>query len=127
MFLLIFSLFLNKVRILSENRSNFNFILSCLFGLSQEHLLNEANKTLKQRVYILKYKPWKSWWNKILESCKKKLWWKFFGLQLVEGYQVNALQLNQSADDMMYGRQQAQPPGDAFFHPLDCEPTLQIG
>ncbi|KAE8646764.1 agamous-like MADS-box protein MADS4 [Cucumis sativus] len=61
----------------------------------KEHLLNEANKTLKQR--------------------------------LVEGYQVNALQLNQSADDMMYGRQQAQPPGDAFFHPLDCEPTLQIG
>lgn len=52
---------------------------------------------------------------------------KFFELQLVEGYQVNALQLNQSADDMMYGRQQAQPSGDAFFHPLDCEPTLQIG
>ncbi|XP_022959858.1 agamous-like MADS-box protein AGL9 homolog isoform X1 [Cucurbita moschata] len=61
----------------------------------KEHLLNEANKTLKQR--------------------------------LIEGYQVNALQLNQSADDMMYGRQQAQPPSDAFFHPLDCEPTLQIG
>ena len=44
-------------------------------------------------------------------------------MQLVEEYEVNALQLNQSADDMMYVRQQVQPPGDAFFHPLDCEPT----
>ncbi|XP_023534800.1 agamous-like MADS-box protein AGL9 homolog [Cucurbita pepo subsp. pepo] len=61
----------------------------------KEHLLNDANRTLKQR--------------------------------LVEGYQVNALQLNQSGDDMMYGRHQAHPPPDAFFHLLDAEPTLQIG
>ncbi|PPS03818.1 hypothetical protein GOBAR_AA16855 [Gossypium barbadense] len=64
----------------------------------KEHLLNEANKTLKQR--------------------------------LVEGYQVNSLQLNPNAtEDVGYGRQQVhhQPHGDAFFHPLDCEPTLQIG
>nr|BAM34478.1 MADS-box transcription factor [Alstroemeria ligtu subsp. ligtu] len=26
-----------------------------------------------------------------------------------------------------YAREQAQPQGDGFFHPLECEPTLQIG
>ncbi|KAE8687378.1 Agamous-like MADS-box protein AGL9-like protein [Hibiscus syriacus] len=49
----------------------------------------------------------------------------------VEGYQVNPLQLNpNAAEDVGYGRQPVhhQPRhGDAFFHPLDCEPTLQIG
>ncbi|CAI0627361.1 unnamed protein product [Linum tenue] len=62
----------------------------------QEHLLDEANKTLKQR--------------------------------LMEGYQINnTLQLNPGPED--YGRHQAhhQPQGDDFFHPLDCEPSLQIG
>ncbi|KAJ7945570.1 MADS-box transcription factor [Quillaja saponaria] len=47
--------------------------------------------------------------------------------RLVEGYQLNSLQLNLSAEDIGYGRQPAQAQGDAFFHPLDCEPTLQIG
>lgn len=47
-------------------------------------------------------------------------------LQLVEGYHVNSLQLNQSAEDVGYGRQPAQTQSDVFFHPL-CEPTLQIG
>ncbi|KAM1171082.1 hypothetical protein FF1_021501 [Malus domestica] len=68
-----------------------------------EHVLNEANKTLKQRLY--------------------------------EGYHVNSLQLNAHADEYgrqqaadEYNRQQAQAAqGDGFFHPLDCEPTLQIG
>ncbi|PKI54730.1 hypothetical protein CRG98_024876, partial [Punica granatum] len=70
-----------------------------------EHLLNEANRTLKHR--------------------------------LMEGYQ---LQMNPAgAEDhqqhqhhMAYGvhhhQSPHQPPGNgAFFHPLDCEPTLQIG
>ncbi|KAJ4834779.1 Agamous-like MADS-box protein mads4 [Turnera subulata] len=61
----------------------------------KEHLLSEANKSLKQR--------------------------------LVEGYQATSLQLNPGAEDVGYGRQQQQPPGDVFFHPLECEPTLQIG
>ncbi|KAK8655600.1 hypothetical protein V6N13_108174 [Hibiscus sabdariffa] len=62
----------------------------------KEHLLNEANKTLKQR--------------------------------LMEGYQVNSLQLNPNAEDVGFGRHPAhQPQADVFFHPLDCEPTLQIG
>ncbi|XVF85302.1 hypothetical protein PTKIN_Ptkin17bG0106700 [Pterospermum kingtungense] len=62
----------------------------------KEHLLNEANKTLKQR--------------------------------LMEGYQVNSLQLNPNPEDIGYGRQPThQPQGDGFFHPLECEPTLQIG
>ncbi|KAF5746423.1 transcription factor MADS3 [Tripterygium wilfordii] len=61
----------------------------------KEHLLSEANNSLKQR--------------------------------LMEGYHVHSLQMNPSAEDVVYGRQQAQPQGDGFFHPLDCEPTLQIG
>ncbi|NP_001289529.1 agamous-like MADS-box protein AGL9 homolog [Nicotiana tabacum] len=60
----------------------------------KEHALNEANRTLKQR--------------------------------LMEGSQLN-LQWQQNAQDMGYGRQTTQTQGDGFFHPLECEPTLQIG
>ncbi|KAI3452576.1 hypothetical protein Pfo_009240 [Paulownia fortunei] len=60
----------------------------------KEHALNEANKSLKQR--------------------------------LIEGSQIS-LQWNPSAQDVGYGRQPAQHQGDGFFHPLECEPTLQIG
>lgn len=68
------------------------FMLDQLTDLQRkEHLLNEANKTLKQR--------------------------------LVEGYQINY----PNAEDVGYGRQAMHPQGDAFFHPLDCEPSLQIG
>uniref|UniRef100_A0A5B7A469 Uncharacterized protein n=2 Tax=Davidia involucrata TaxID=16924 RepID=A0A5B7A469_DAVIN len=61
----------------------------------KEHALNEANKTLKQR--------------------------------LLEGHQVNSLQWNPSVQDLEYVRQPAEHQGDAFFHQLECEPTLQIG
>ncbi|XP_056168237.1 agamous-like MADS-box protein MADS4 isoform X3 [Syzygium oleosum] len=68
----------------------------------REQLLHEANKALNQR--------------------------------LMEGYQVNALQLNQYAEEVGgYGHPppppppHAQPHGEAFFHPLECEPTLQMG
>ncbi|KAG8641600.1 agamous-like MADS-box protein MADS4 [Manihot esculenta] len=62
----------------------------------KEQMLNEANKTLKQR--------------------------------LVEGYQINTMQLNPSAEEVeAFGRQAPQHHGDVFFHPLECEPTLQIG
>ncbi|GMI99786.1 SEPALLATA3, AGAMOUS-like 9 [Hibiscus trionum] len=62
----------------------------------KEHLLNEANHTLQQR--------------------------------LVEGYQVNSLQLSPNPEDMSYGRQPSeQPQVHGFFHPLECEPTLHIG
>ncbi|KAB5564830.1 hypothetical protein DKX38_004884 [Salix brachista] len=47
--------------------------------------------------------------------------------RLMEGYQINSLQLNLSAEDVGFARQQAQPQGDGFFHPLECEPTLQMG
>ncbi|KAK2996831.1 hypothetical protein RJ639_024838, partial [Escallonia herrerae] len=47
--------------------------------------------------------------------------------RLMEGNQVNPLQWNPSAQDVGYGRQPAQPQADSFFHPLECEPTLQIG
>lgn len=45
----------------------------------------------------------------------------------MEGYEVNSLQLNLSAEDVGFSRQQAQPQGYGFFHPLECEPTLQMG
>nr|Q03489.2 RecName: Full=Agamous-like MADS-box protein AGL9 homolog; AltName: Full=Floral homeotic protein FBP2; AltName: Full=Floral-binding protein 2 [Petunia x hybrida]AAA86854.1 transcription factor [Petunia x hybrida] len=60
----------------------------------KEHALNEANRTLKQR--------------------------------LMEGSTLN-LQWQQNAQDVGYGRQATQTQGDGFFHPLECEPTLQIG
>ncbi|KAG5605214.1 hypothetical protein H5410_026706 [Solanum commersonii] len=60
----------------------------------KEHELNEANRTLKQR--------------------------------LMEGSQLN-LQWQPNAQDVGYSRQTTQNQGDGFFHPLDCEPTLQIG
>ncbi|KAL1550469.1 Fructose-1,6-bisphosphatase isozyme 2, variant 2 [Salvia divinorum] len=47
--------------------------------------------------------------------------------KLMEGNQLN-LTWNQNAHDVGYGRQpQHQPQADGFFHPLECEPTLQIG
>lgn len=47
-------------------------------------------------------------------------------LQL-EGYQINQLQMNASAEDMGYGRHPGQSQGDAIFQPMECEPTLQMG
>lgn len=44
----------------------------------------------------------------------------------MEGYQLSALQLHSSADEMGYSRQISQPQDDGFFHPLECDPTLQI-
>uniref|UniRef100_A0AAU7LJB6 MADS13 n=1 Tax=Hippophae rhamnoides TaxID=193516 RepID=A0AAU7LJB6_9ROSA len=46
--------------------------------------------------------------------------------RLMEGYQLSALQLHSSADEMGYSRQISQPQDDGFFHPLECDPTLQI-
>ncbi|GFY99950.1 K-box region and MADS-box transcription factor family protein [Actinidia rufa] len=78
--------------------SRTQYMLDQLTDLQRkEHALNEANKTLKQRL----------WGDN----------------------QVNSLQWNPSAQDHVdYSRQPAQRQGgEAFFHPLDCEPTLQIG
>ncbi|PSS13691.1 Agamous-like MADS-box protein [Actinidia chinensis var. chinensis] len=78
--------------------SRTQYMLDQLTDLQRkEHALNEANKTLKQRL----------WGDS----------------------QVNSLQWNPSAQDHVdYSRQPAQRQGgEAFFHPLDCEPTLQIG
>ncbi|XP_073314677.1 agamous-like MADS-box protein MADS4 isoform X3 [Primulina huaijiensis] len=46
--------------------------------------------------------------------------------KLMEGSQIS-LQWNPNAQDVAYGRQATHPQADGFFHPLDCEPTLQIG
>ncbi|GAU31064.1 hypothetical protein TSUD_322010 [Trifolium subterraneum] len=53
--------------------------------------------------------------------------------QRMEGYEINSLQLNLSAEDMGYGRHhhhhhQVHNQGDDLFQPIDqCQPTLQIG
>ncbi|GAB4828603.1 Agamous-like MADS-box protein mads4 [Ancistrocladus abbreviatus] len=62
---------------------------------TREHVLNETNRSLKQR--------------------------------LLEANQATSLQWNLNGHDVGYGQQPAQPQGDGFFHPLECEPTLQIG
>ncbi|GAA0162138.1 MADS box transcription factor [Lithospermum erythrorhizon] len=46
--------------------------------------------------------------------------------RLMEGSQIS-LEWHPNVQDVGYGRQVTHPQGDAFFHPLDCEPTLQIG
>ncbi|CAH1414863.1 unnamed protein product [Lactuca virosa] len=66
----------------------------------KEHALNEANRTLKQR--------------------------------LIEGNQVNSLHWYPHAQQEVCYERQPQPQhqhqnDEAFFHPLDCGPTLQIG
>ncbi|XP_010530562.1 PREDICTED: developmental protein SEPALLATA 3-like isoform X2 [Tarenaya hassleriana] len=48
---------------------------------------------------------------------------KALRIRLSEGYQM-PLQLNPHPEEIGYGR---QPQHDAFFHPLDSEPILQIG
>ncbi|KAF8399983.1 hypothetical protein HHK36_015856 [Tetracentron sinense] len=52
---------------------------------------------------------------------------KTLARKLEEGSQGNALQWDPNAQGLGYGRQPAHPQGDGFFHPLECEPTLQIG
>ncbi|XXG49843.1 hypothetical protein AAC387_Pa02g3906 [Persea americana] len=44
--------------------------------------------------------------------------------RLEEGMQENP---NHAWDPNGYVRQQAPPQSDGFFHPIECEPTLQIG
>nr|CAX65571.1 GRCD5 protein [Gerbera hybrid cultivar] len=65
----------------------------------KEHALNEANRTLKQR--------------------------------LIEGTQINSLHwYPQAPQEVCYDDRQHAPQhqtDEAFFHPLDCGPTLQIG
>lgn len=49
-------------------------------------------------------------------------------VQLEEGMQANPHQVwDPNGHAVGYGRQQAPPPSDGFFHPLECEPTLHIG
>ncbi|GJU64972.1 GRCD5 protein [Tanacetum coccineum] len=64
-----------------------------------EHSLNEANMTLKQR--------------------------------LIEGHQIGSLHWHPQAQQevICYDRQHApqHQTNEAFFHPLDCGPTLQMG
>nr|QOJ53903.1 SEPALLATA-like protein SEP3-3 [Tagetes erecta] len=64
----------------------------------KEHALNEANRTLKQR--------------------------------LMEGNHVNTLHWHPHAQHEIGYDQHHEPQhqsGEAFFHPLDCGPTLQMG
>ncbi|KAK9060168.1 hypothetical protein SSX86_020872 [Deinandra increscens subsp. villosa] len=78
------------------------FMLDTLTDLQKkEHALNEANRTLKQRY-----------------------------LQLMEGNQLNTLQWHPQDQQEIGYSQQHEPQhqsGEAFFHPLDCGPTLQMG
>ena len=49
-------------------------------------------------------------------------------MQLEEGMQANPQVWDPNGHPVTYGRQQAPPQSDGFFHPLEtCEPTLHIG
>ncbi|OAY77778.1 Agamous-like MADS-box protein AGL, partial [Ananas comosus] len=48
--------------------------------------------------------------------------------RLEESNQASQQQVwDPNAHAVGYGRQAAQPQGDGFFQPIECEPTLQIG
>nr|ABC70707.1 MADS-box transcription factor [Asparagus virgatus] len=65
----------------------------------EEQMLCEANRSLRKR-YV----------------------------QLEETSQTNQRQVwEANANAMGYNRQPSQPQGEEFFHPLECQPTLQIG
>ena len=53
------------------------------------------------------------------------------GLQLIEGHQISSLHWYPQAQQeaVCYDRQHApqHQTDEAFFHPLDCGPTLQMG
>ncbi|KAH9627238.1 hypothetical protein KSS87_018514 [Heliosperma pusillum] len=80
---------------ISSREALTQYMLDQLADLQRkEHVLNEANITLKQR--------------------------------LIEADQASSAQCY--GHELDYGRQNTQGQGDhVFFHPLECEPTLQIG
>ncbi|KAK4763317.1 hypothetical protein SAY87_013395 [Trapa incisa] len=82
----------------------------------KEHMLNEANQALKQRV------------SQNFRSCTEGSF-PFCSYELMEGYHAaNLLQLNAGAEELGYGRAvAAPPPADGLYQPLACEPTLHIG
>ncbi|XP_043726057.1 agamous-like MADS-box protein MADS4 isoform X1 [Telopea speciosissima] len=51
---------------------------------------------------------------------------KTLKIKVEEGSQANARQWDPIVHGVGYGRQSVQPHGDGFFHPLECEPTLQF-
>ncbi|KAI0524600.1 hypothetical protein KFK09_003977 [Dendrobium nobile] len=74
------------------------FMLDQLADLQRrEQMLCEANKTLKRRL------------EESNQASSQHVWDP------------------STAHAMGYDRQPAQPHGDAFYHPLECEPTLHIG
>lgn len=48
-------------------------------------------------------------------------------VQLEESSQANQQVWEANANAIAYNRQPNQPQGEEFFHPLECQPTLQIG
>lgn len=48
-------------------------------------------------------------------------------MQLEETSQANQQVWEANANAIGYSRQPNQPQGDEFFHPLDCQPTIQLG
>ncbi|KAK9278279.1 hypothetical protein L1049_027844 [Liquidambar formosana] len=64
-----------------------------------------------------------------LQQREKSLYQSNNDLQgrLDEGSQVTSLQWDPSGHGARYSQQPTQQLGNVFFHPLNCEPTLQMG
>ncbi|KAJ0037776.1 hypothetical protein Pint_23751 [Pistacia integerrima] len=87
------------------------YMLDQLMDLQhKEQVLSETNKTLKQRVrYLFTYK-WIIFHVRYLVQFASK----------ISGFTLEMKKWDMAANPV-------QPHGDTFFHPLECEPTLQIG
>nr|UXR27440.1 MADS transcription factor SEP3 [Delphinium anthriscifolium] len=116
-----------KARVEALQRSQRNLLgedLGPLSGKELEALERQLDSSLKQirstrTQYMLDQLTDLQRREQMLSEANKNL-----RRRLEEGTQANPHQWDHG---MAYGRPQGQPQGEGFFHPLDCEPTLQIG
>nr|ADC79706.1 SEPALLATA3-like protein [Euptelea pleiosperma] len=119
-----------KARVEALQRSQRNLLgedLGPLSGKELESLERQLDMSLKQirstrTQYMLDQLTDLQRREQVLSESNKNL-----RRRLEEGSQANPHQWDLSAHGVGYGRQQPQAQGEGFYHPLECEPTLQIG
>ncbi|KAJ4974839.1 hypothetical protein NE237_008013 [Protea cynaroides] len=119
-----------KARVEALQRTQRNLLgddLGPLSGKELESLERQLDMSLKQirstrTQYMLDQLTDLQKREQMLTEANKTL-----ARRLEEGSLANARQWDPSGHGLGYARQSVQPHGDGFFHPLDCEPTLQIG
>ncbi|OVA09570.1 Transcription factor [Macleaya cordata] len=120
-----------KARVEALQRSQRNLLgedLGPLSGKELESLERQLDMSLKQirstrTQYMLDQLTDLQRREQMLSEANKSM-----RRRLEEGTQASQQQWEQSMHAAAgYGRQHAHQPGEGFFHPIECEPTLQIG